>query len=440
MISGWGNYPRKDGDVQLLQSPLDIGRALGDGPAIAHGAGRAYGDAAIGTERTVVTVKLDRMLSLDTANNELTTEAGATLSDVIHTILPRGYFPAVVPGTQFVTIGGMVASNVHGKNHHRSGGFGRHVTRLKLVGADGRAITCGPAENGELFRATVGGMGLTGLITEVTFKVIPVETGYFRQETVVASNLDAAMRVFEESQGWTYTVAWIDGLARGASLGRSLIYRGEHARFGELDERKAANPFVARAPMPLAVPFFLPDFTLNRLTVKAFNAAYHFAGARQEGIHLAGWYPFCFPLDAIADWNRIYGRRGFIQHQCVIPKAASREAIGEILEVIQRMGNPSFLAVLKLLGPDDDGLLSFPMEGYTLAIDFPVSERTMAMAQQIDRVVAAHGGRLYLAKDARQDRAMLDRGYPKAGQFRDLRRQSGAAAKFRSLQSERLGL
>jgi FAD/FMN-containing dehydrogenase len=309
-----------------------------------------------------------------------------------------------------------------------------------LIVADGTIASCSATENPELFRATIGGMGLTGIITVVTFRLIRVETAYIRQETVVAPNLDASMRAFEESKGWTYTVAWIDGLAKGNALGRSLIYRGEHAHLDELDERKAKRPFSAKQPLPLAVPFYLPNFMLSRLTVKAFNAGYYLNGARKEGMQIAGWFPYFFPLDAIADWNRIYGPRGFIQHQCVVPKATSRDAIGEILSVIGRIGSPSFLAVLKLLGPDEDGLMTFPMEGYTLAIDFPVSKKTLELAKELDRIVARYGGRLYLAKDARQDRSMVEMGYPNIEKFRALRRQTGASEKFRSLQSERLGL
>ena len=440
-IAGWGNYPLGESDLVSPLDPSCAGAAITHAKSIiARGAGRAYGDPALGVDRTLFTNKLNRFIAFDDKTLELSVEAGTLLSDIIAIMLPRGYFPAVVPGTQFVTIGGMVAANIHGKNHHRAGGFGRQVTRLKLAVADGTIVACGPTEIPDLFRATIGGMGLTGVITEVTFRLIRVESAFICQETVIAQNLDASMRVFEDSKEWTYTVAWIDGLAKGNALGRSLIYRGEHARIDELDERQARYPFSAKAPLALGVPFFVPNVALNRLTVKAFNAAYYLNGARHEGAHIAGWFPYFFPLDAIANWNRIYGVRGFIQHQCVIPKAKSRDAIGEILSVIGRLGNPSFLAVLKLLGPDDDGLMTFPMEGYTLAIDFPVSEKTFRLAKELDRVVASYGGRLYLAKDARQSRSMVEMGYPNIEEFRALRRQTGASGKFRSLQSERLGL
>lgn len=439
-IADWGNYPVIDGEMQDLLAPELASRALAGGPTIAHGMGRSYGDAALGTGHTVSTLKLNRLLALNRDALELTVEAGAVLADIIRILLPMGFFPSVVPGTQFITAGGAVAANVHGKNHHCGGGFGQSVTRLKMMTADGELVRCSAHENADLFRATIGGMGLTGIITEVTFKLIRVETGYIRQNIKVAANLDEAMQIFEASQDWTYTVAWIDGLAKGNALGRSLVYRGEHARLSDLTEKQQSDPFGSRAPLPLAVPFNMPNFTLNRLSVKAFNMAYYLNGLRHQGSAIAGWYPYYFPLDAISNWNRIYGRRGFIQYQCVIPKAKSRDALGELLEVIDHKGNPSFLAVLKLLGADDAGWMSFPMEGYTLAIDFPVSQRTMQVANELDRIVAANGGRLYLAKDARQDRTMVEAGYPNIAKFRDFRRASGARSAFRSLQSERLDL
>lgn len=441
MISGWGNFPKREGIIRAIRSPADVQRALaGESAAIAHGAGRAYGDAALGADVTLGTRGLDRYLVLDREAMQITVEAGVMLSDLLEFLIPRGLFPAVVPGTQFVTIGGMAAANIHGKNHHLDGGFGRSVSSLHLACADGRIVSCNPQENADLFRATIGGMGLTGIILDVTIRLVAIETAFIRLDTVVAPNLDAAMHAFEESKGWTYTVAWIDGLAKGASLGRSLIYRGEHARLAELDSRHAERPFSAPKPLPLMVPFNAPDIALNRLSVGAFNALYYANGKRLEGVHVAGWFPFFFPLDAIGNWNRIYGRRGFIQHQCVVPRAKSREAVGEMLGLISHRGNPSFLAVLKLLGPDGDGMMSFPMEGFTLAIDFPAATKTFALANELDKIVLSYGGRLYLAKDARQERATLEAGYPALNAFRALRRETGAAAKFRSLQSERLGL
>jgi decaprenylphospho-beta-D-ribofuranose 2-oxidase len=440
IISGWGNYPRVETRLRTPQDGAAFTLSLKtEGPGIARGAGRAYGDAAIGSNTTLSTRHLDRMIAFDPATAEATVEAGVLLADIIDVFLPRGFFPPVVPGTRFVTIGGMVAANVHGKNHHLAGGFGRHIQSLTLITADGSQRVCSPTENAQLFRATIGGMGLTGIIRDVTFRLIPVETGLIRQETIVVPNLDAVMRIFEESRDWTYTAAWIDGLARGASLGRSVLFRGEHALNADLPPR--ADPRMRPLhPPKLSVPVYLPNVTLNRLSVRAFNALYLWYNRSRAGTHLVPLASCFFPLDTIANWNRIYGRQGFLQYQCVIPQNKSRDALGEILEIVGSRGSPSFLAVLKLLGPDEAGMMAFPMDGYTLALDFPASEKSFHLCAELDSRVLAHGGRIYFAKDARQNRNLVEAGYPNLAAFRELRRQSGAASRFGSLQSERLGL
>ena len=440
IISGWGNYPRVETRWRTPQDDADFTRRLKtDGPGIARGAGRAYGDAAIGSNTTLSTRHLDRMISFDRASAVLTVEAGVLLSDIIDVFLPRGFFPPVVPGTRFVTIGGMVAANVHGKNHHISGGFGRHIQSLTLITADGTQLVCTPTQNAQLFRATIGGMGLTGIIRDVTFRLIAVETGLIRQETIVLPNIDAVMGSFEDSRDWTYSAAWIDGLARGASLGRSVLFRGEHALRSDLPP--LADPQMrALHPPRLSVPVYLPNVTLNRLSVRSFNALYLWYNRRHAGTHLVPLASCFFPLDAIAHWNRIYGRQGFLQYQCVIPRRKSRDALGEILEIVATRGSPSFLAVLKLLGPDDAGMMAFPMDGYTLALDFPASEKSFSLCAELDERVLAYGGRIYFAKDARQSRDLVEAGYPNLAAFREIRRQSGAVARFGSLQSERLGL
>jgi decaprenylphospho-beta-D-ribofuranose 2-oxidase len=438
LISGWGNYPRAEARIIKMRDPRDLARRVAsEQTIIARGAGRSYGDAAIGCPATLCMDGLDRMVDFDRDTGRLTVEAGTTLEDVLAAFVPRGFFPPVVPGTRHVTIGGMVAANVHGKNHHRWGGFGNHVERIALVTADGSELVCSPAEHPEMFRATIGGMGLTGVIRDVTFRMRPIESAYVRNETIIAEDLDAVMAAFERSHDWTYTVAWIDCLARGASMGRSVLLRGEHARRDELADR-GMDRYAGSARRAFALPFYCPEFVLNRWSVRAFNNLYF--NLHKPGIRLVPLLSYFFPLDSIGQWNRVYGRRGFVQHQCVIPKQRSRDALGEILDLVSSRGNPSFLAVLKLLGPDEAGMLSFPMEGYTLALDFPATESTFRLVDEIDRCVIANGGRIYLAKDACQSRAQMEAGYPRLASFRDFRRTSGAQAKFRSLQSERLGL
>lgn len=441
MLAGWGRYPRHESDLFEMRAPGEIPALVRSADTvIARGAGRSYGDAAIGIGATLSLRSLDRMIGFDPQSGELRIEAGVMLSDIVRTFLPRGFFPPVVPGTQYVTVGGMVAANVHGKNHHRAGAFGRHVISLSLLTADGSEVLCSRHDNPGLFFATIGGMGLTGIIREVTFRMMPVETAFICGETLALPDLDATMRAFEHSRDWTYSVAWIDALAQGPSLGRSLLFRGEHVRRDEIDGMKNDKEKAWDARHRHRVPFELPASPVNRLTVRAFNRLYYWRGACGRKSRIVHLEPYFFPLDSISDWNRLYGPRGFLQHQSIFPKANSRDAIGTMLEYVARSARPPSLAVLKLMGPGDESPMGFPMEGYTLALDFPVNAGTLKLVEILDGIVLAHGGRLYLAKDARQEREVMEAGYPHVGAFRALRKATGAAAKFRSCQSERLGL
>lgn len=433
-LSGWGNYPRLAVRSARFRGEAALDAALaGADSLIARGNGRAYGDAALNARLTLSTLDHDRLLAFDPGTGRLTCEAGVLLSDLVDLFLPRGWFVPVTPGTRLVTVGGMIAADVHGKNHHLHGSFGRHVESLRLRTGDG-VVTCSRDQNPDLFRATIGGMGLTGVILEATFRLVPVETAWIRQETVVCPNLDAAMAAFEASAGWTYTVAWIDCLARGARSGRSLLYRGEHAR---RDEIGRARPLRLPPKRRLAVPVNAPEIALNHWSVAAFNELYWRRGAG-GGTALVDAETFFYPLDALLDWNRIYGRRGFVQYQCVLPKPASRAGLGLLLERIAAAGSGSFLAVLKLFGPGDaeGGDLSFPMEGYTLALDFPATAATFALLTELDAIVADHGGRLYLAKDARMGARLLRQGY-RDGLARFARQRD---PRFDSALSQRLDL
>lgn len=437
-LSGWGRFPRVACRTLAVRTVADATRALGGpGGLIARGNGRAYGDAALNPRLTLCMRGMDRMLAFDPASGVLTCEAGVLLDEILEVFVPRGWFPPVTPGTRLVTVGGMIAADVHGKNHHVAGSFGDHVTGLDLLMADGRVVTCGPDREPELFAATRGGMGLTGVILRAGVRLIPVGTAWIRQETLRADGLDAIMGMFEESAGWTYSVAWIDCLARGARLGRSLLFRGEHAGVDELPAEHRAAPFSIGRRRARTMPVELPGAALNRWTVGAFNALYWRRGTPRET--LVDYDRFFYPLDAILEWNRLYGRAGFTQYQCVLPKTASAAGLRALLETIAAAGDASFLAVLKLFGRQE-GLLSFPMEGYTLALDFPVRTATLGLLLELDAIVADHGGRLYLAKDARMGAGMLRRGYPALPRFRALRAARDPGGAFRSLQSERLDL
>ncbi|QPF91842.1 FAD-binding oxidoreductase [Bradyrhizobium commune] len=435
LVSGWGRFPVVDTDLSRPRSFEAVSEAVVPG-SVARGNGRAYGDAAIGVSRTIAMTGFDRVRSFDPATGRIRLEAGVLLSDLIDTFGPRGFLPFVVPGTRFASVGGAIAADVHGKNHHCEGGFGRYVDSILLRTGQGEVMEASREQNSDAFFATIGGMGLTGVILEATMRLRTVETGWIRERVIAASDLDAAMRALDAGDAATYSVAWIDCVARGSDLGRSLIYLGEHARADELAD--SADRFPAGNDPGLAVPVDLPSITLNRYSIRAFNELYYRMGARRAGGgHVVSLYPYFFPLDSIAAWNRIYGRRGFLQHQCVIPEQGARSAIGEILDRVSRRGDASFLAVLKKLG-QGDGLLSFPLPGYTLALDFPVRGEILNFLDEIDRLVVAAGGRLYLAKDARQSRATFEAGYPALARFNAIRKSLDPAGAIRSKLSQRL--
>ena len=431
-LSGWGRFPRVACRTADARGEAEVRARLAEGRSwIARGAGRSYGDPALNPDGVLRMGKSNRILSFDSASGELACEAGVLLADVISTFVPRGWFPPVTPGTKFVTLGGMAACDVHGKNHHGAGSFGRQLLWLDVMLADGAVVRTRPGE--DLFGAVVGGMGLAGVILRMAFRLQRIESPLMRQVTVAAPNLDAAMAAFEARPDATYSVAWIDCLARGAAQGRSLVYFGEHAT---AEEARGAPP--RRPPRAARIPVDFPGLALNPLSVRAFNELYWRRG--RPGRALVDYEPYFYPLDAVLEWNRIYGPGGFVQHQCVLPPDGAREALGLMLDRISARGAGSFLAVLKLMGEGTPGCpLSFPMPGWTLALDFQATSANFSLLTELDAVVADHGGRLYLAKDARGGAAML-RGYPDLDRFRELKARFDPERRFRSVQSERLGL
>jgi decaprenylphospho-beta-D-ribofuranose 2-oxidase len=441
LISGWGRNQTFDTEIVSPRTMEAARLATRQGESvIARGNGRAYGDAGIGVRGTIAMAGLNRVRAFDAATGRLTVEAGILLADIIETYLPRGFFPAVVPGTRFVTVGGAIAADVHGKNHHRDGGFGDQVESFVLATGDGNLVNVSRHEHSDLFAATVGGMGLTGTILEATLRLSSVESGWIRQRTVVARDLDAAIAALDDADDAKYSVAWIDCVAKGKDLGRSLIFLGEHARVEELDARAAANRFPIFGGPRLSMPTDAPHFVLNRWTVRAFNELYFRHGARgADDPVLVAAYPYFFPLDGLGAWNRIYGRRGFVQHQCVVPIDKAPGVLAEMLGLISARGSASFLAVLKKLGAGS-GLLSFPFPGYTLALDFPWSLDLPDFLKRLDGLVVSAGGRLYLAKDACQTRATFEAGYPELSRFRDIRRSVDPGRRIQSRLAERLSI
>lgn len=438
-LSGWGRYPVHEARVTAPRDMAGLVECLAHGSLIVRGNGRSYGDSAVNGINTVSMRHFNRMIAFDPHDGQLVAEGGVLLSDVISVFLSRGWFPAVTPGTKFVTLGGMVAADVHGKNHHREGSFGACVDWLDLLQSDGSVARCSRREHPDLFEWTIGGMGLTGVILRVAMRLRPVETGWIRQTTIPAWNLDEALAALEDSDRATYSVAWIDCLSRGDALGRSLVMLGEHAVVTDLPAEKRTRPFETKKKRRLSVPLDLPSGLLNGLTVRAFNEAYFRAGLRKAGEALVDWDGYFYPLDAILGWNRIYGRKGFVQFQCVLPLDQSRDGLEALLRATAAAGQGSFLAVLKRFG-DQASRFSFPMAGYTLALDFPVTRRTEPLMQTLDQITLEHGGRFYLAKDARMSAETLRRSDPRTEEFLEMRRGAGRSFAFRSAQSERLNL
>jgi len=400
-VTNWGNFPVVEKEIKSEDSFRKIKEfVLGRNELIARGNGRCYGDASLG-DHIFSTKKLNKFISFDRLNGIIECESGVLLSEVLEVAVPQGYFLYVTPGTKFVSVGGAIASDVHGKNHHAEGCFSEYVLEFQLMTESGDIMTCSREENQEKFWATIGGMGLTGIILTAKFKLKNIETAYIRQESIKAENLDEIFRLFEESESWTYTVAWIDCFQKGPNIGRSILMRGEHAFQHELPQNLSGSPLRLKKKIEPNVPFYFPGFVLNAFTIKIFNLLYYKKQSKKELKNFIDYETFFYPLDAIHNWNRIYGKSGFIQYQMVIPKENGREGMKKILETIASSGNGSFLAVLKLFGKNNpQAYNSFPMEGYTLALDFKVNAKLKKLVDKLDDIVQEFGGRIYLTKDS----------------------------------------
>jgi len=433
-LSGWGNFPtevcrtyRETQARELAALVCDVAERR----LIPRGLGRSYGDAALNREGVVDVSGRDRLIAFDETNGMLECEAGVSLACIVATFLPRGWFLPVTPGTKFVTVGGAIAADVHGKNHHVDGTLGNFVHELELLTADGSVLRCSRERNREAFCATLGGMGLTGIILSAKLTLRRVQSAYVRQTTIKCANLDVALERLEQSNDdYRYSVGWIDCLASGGSLGRTVLMLANEA---------AGHGMRVTARAQLGMPFNLPSSAFNLRTVTAFNAAYY--RRQREGEQLIDYYRYFYPLDAIRSWNRMYGRRGFIQYQALVPLGTARGALVELLEAVSQAGLASFLAVLKRSGNAGEGILSFPFPGYTLALDIPNrGDATRHLARTLDRILLRHGGRIYLAKDAVTDAETFAAMYPSLPSFRSAKGRLDPAGRFSSSLSRRVGI
>ena len=437
-LSGWGRFPVEECHVCRPEKRREVAPILRSGQErhyISRGLGRSYGDAAINGGGGVLDYsRLNRMLSFDEQTGLLECEAGVSLAEILDTFVPRGFFPSVLPGTKFVTVGGAIANDVHGKNHHRDGSFSRFVESIQLLSASGEILTCSPAVSSEVFWATVGGIGLTGVILTARIQLQRVESAYVVVDRLRTRNIEESLAAFAESdERYQYSVAWVDCLARGASLGRSVLMRGNHAVRSAVP---GAEPFRTQRKRQKTVPFDFPSLALNPLTMKAFNTFIYGTYSSAQGKLWSYDRYFC-PLDSVHHWNRMYGKRGFTQYQVTFPLESTRGLI-DLLEKVSGTSCASFLAVLKRMGPGGPGLLSYPSEGYTITLDFPVHKDLQPFLLELDKGVLQYGGRLYCAKDAMTIPETFAAMYPRLDEFREMKARLDPENVFSSSMARRL--
>jgi FAD/FMN-containing dehydrogenase len=384
-----------------------------DAPVLAFGLGRSYGDSCLNDGGYLIDIAgMDHVMSFDPGSGRIRCAAGVSLATILQVAVPRGWFLPVTPGTKFVTIAGAIANDVHGKNHHCAGTMGCHVTQFELLRSDGTRFVCSPTQNSELFGATIAGLGLTGIILWAEIQLKKIVSSKIAVDTIAFRSLNGFMDLTAESEqrGIDYTVAWIDCLSgRNA---RGIFYSGKHAETGELVARGAGGS-------GLKVPFAFPEFALNRMTITALNTLYYALNARKKETQYVDYDPFFYPLDAVGEWNLVYGRRGLMQYQCVVPEAEVA-AFQQMLRAISDSGEGSFLGVIKKFGNVvSPGMMSFPRPGLSLALDFPFrGDRTLRLFDRLDRIVLQAHGALYPAKDARMSPGMFEASYPNLERFR----------------------
>jgi FAD/FMN-containing dehydrogenase len=424
-------YPKTNNTVFKFDKEKTLKHIINEyDELIPYGNGRSYGDSALSSN--IINVKpRDYFIDFDKENGLLHIQAGVLLSEILEIYVPKGWFFKITPGTKFITVGGAIASDVHGKNHHVEGCFSECIQEFEIMLADGEMVTCSKETTPELFKATCGGMGLTGVILNARIYLKKINSQYISQTTIKTKNLKETFDAFENYSNKPYSVAWIDCLAKGSEIGKCLLMVGDFRDDGKLDYKKKNK---------LSIPFNLPRFALNNWSVRAFNLLYY--GKAKEGVskQRVDIDTFFYQLDSIGHWNRIYGKDGFTQYQFILPKELSYIGLEEILTVISNSGKGSFLTVLKLYGKANDNWLSFPMEGYSLALDFKIEKGLFNLLDKLDEIVVKYKGRIYLTKDVRVSKEIFEKGYPQIEKFRKYRKEKKMDSKFQSYQSKRVGI
>ena len=441
-LSGWGRTAAARSTVARPRdtAALEAMLATATNGVIARGLGRSYGDAAqCSGGLTLDLTGFCEIGPLDAVTGTIQVGAGASLHDLMGRVIPAGWFVAVTPGTRYVTVGGAIAADVHGKNHHRDASFARHVVEMTLVTPTG-TVSLSPERDPELFWATAGGMGMTGVVTSATLRLLPIETSWMEVDSTRFTRLDDVMATMESSDDqYRYSVAWLDCLVRRDGAVRSVLTRGDHAPLQALPDRLRGRSREAPARPKLRVPRPPPGRLVNRMSVRALNEAWFRASSTAHG-DIRPLTSFFHPLDGVASWNLLYGPAGFVQYQFVVPPERG-DIVGEAIAAIATSGMPSFLAVLKRFGPGTPGPLSFSQQGWTLALDFPLGPPGLpALLDGLDELVAGAGGRVYLAKDARLRPELVAAMYPRLGELQAVARRVDPEAVFASDQSRRLGL
>ncbi len=430
-LMSWGMYPKIKNRVFRFDKVETLKEIVSeDASFIPFGNGRSYGDSAL-NENIIYVRPHDYFISFDEEQGLLHVQAGVLLSEILESFVPRGWFLKVTPGTKLITVGGAIASDVHGKNHHVEGCFSECVQEFNIMLADGEIVTCSKETTPELFKATCGGMGLTGVIVDAKIYLKKINSKFIEQTTIKTKNLKETFEAFEEYSDKPYSVAWIDCLAKGDQIGKCLLMVGDFKDDGKLDYQNSAKR---------TIPFNFPSFALNNLSVRVFNWLYYGKVKERVSKQRVDIDTFFYPLDAIGHWNRIYGKNGFTQYQFILPKERSYEGLEAILKTISDSGKGSFLAVLKLYGKANDNYLSFPIEGYSLALDFNIEKGLFELLDKLDEIVVEHEGRIYLTKDVRVSKETFEKGYPQIETFREYRKEQNMETKFQSLQSKRVGI
>src|SRR3954447_12634118 len=443
-LTGWGRTAATPAVLTTVHDDEQVRAVLkraGDRGLVARGMGRSYGDAAQNAGGHVLDMtSADRVLHADLETGLVEVEAGISLDELMNRFVPQGFFVPVTPGTRLVTVGGAIAADIHGKNHHVAGSFAQHVRWIDLLTADGQVRRIGPEADPDLFWATAGGMGLTGVILRAQVQMKVIESSRCLVDTDRTPDLDSLMTLLTETDHlYEYSVAWIDTLAKGKRMGRSVVTRGRFAKLDELPEKRKAEPLKYHGSIKVKVPDVFPPGLLNLATVAAFNELWYRKSPKLKRNQLQSIPTFFHPLDGVGAWNRIYGPRGFVQYQFTVP-FGQEEAMREALERIAHSGTASFLAVLKRFGPGNPGMLSYPSPGWTLALDIPVVKGLAGLLDQLDELVVAATGRIYLAKDSRLRAETFEKMYDRLDDFRAVRKQVDPDGVFTSDLARRLAL